>query len=211
MQTEFDVSVVPQLVAAQPELVSPASFALGAATYAIGRGPGCNLVVRHPLVSRLHATVELRGARYTLVDMGSVNGTYVNGSRLAGAHQLSNNDQIGLGRSSPMLYFYDPDSTMLDAGVLSYDERTMSFLIGGARLDLSPMQFRLLRHLHQHAGTVCTRESCAAALWGRAYEPELDTSALDQALNSLRRKLRLQGLDGGMIETRRGQGYVLRI
>lgn len=210
-QTELEPSAVPRLVAAQPELVSPRQLSLGAAPCLIGRREGCDLVVHHPLASRIHARVEPSGARYLLIDMGSVNGTYVNGARLTGAHQLSNHDQIGLGAATPLLSFLDPDSTQLSGGVLSYDERTMRFVVGGIGIELTPMQFRLLRHLYRHAGAVCDRESCAEAIWGRNYDPELDTSALDQALNSLRRTLRSQGLDSGLIETRRGQGYVLKL
>ena len=73
------------------------------------------------------------------------------------------------------------------------------------------MQFRLLRQLFQHAGDVCSRESCAQAMWGRDYEPGMDASALDQAVSSLRRALRKANPEAKLIETRRDLGYVLTL
>jgi adenylate cyclase len=40
------------------------------------RHPGCELTVTHPAASRQHATIEVRGDKFVLVDH-SVNGTYV--------------------------------------------------------------------------------------------------------------------------------------
>ena len=57
-------------------------------TSAIGRSSRCELFVRHPQLGRRHATVEVRsdpvlGVVGEVFDMGSTNGTYVNGRRIA--------------------------------------------------------------------------------------------------------------------------------
>ncbi|MFV9507356.1 MAG: winged helix-turn-helix domain-containing protein [Oscillochloridaceae bacterium umkhey_bin13] len=70
-------------------------------------------------------------------------------------------------------------------------------------------QTRLLRHLYDHAGTVCTRESCAVALWGQQYEPGRDAGALDRAINGLRAVLRRAKPELELIRTQRGRGYEL--
>jgi DNA-binding response OmpR family regulator len=57
---------------------------------------------------------------------------------------------------------------------------------------------------------VCTRESCAQAIWGRDYDPELDTEALDRAISTLRGQLRKIAAKADLIETRRGLGYLLK-
>jgi DNA-binding response OmpR family regulator len=87
----------------------------------------------------------------------------------------------------------------------------MLFSLDNQPLDLTPAQFRLLRHLYQFAGEVCTRESCAEALWSREYEPGLDADALDRAFSSLRSYLRRTAATADLIETRRGLGYVLNL
>lgn len=48
----------------------------------IGRAMGSDVLLPHPSVSARHATIELEGARYVVVDHGSRNGTRVNGQRL---------------------------------------------------------------------------------------------------------------------------------
>ena len=62
----------------------------------IGRSSGCEIVVDDPNVSRRHAEVRRLGDGYSLVDLGSTNGTEVNGQRV-GETSLMNGDVIGVG------------------------------------------------------------------------------------------------------------------
>ena len=62
----------------------------------IGRSSGCDIVVDDPNVSRRHAEVRRLGEGYSLVDLGSTNGTEVNGQRV-GETSLMNGDVIGVG------------------------------------------------------------------------------------------------------------------
>src|SRR5207248_1985024 len=58
-------------------------FPLGeAARVTIGRGSGCELVIRDTRISRHHATIELVNGQHLLRDLGSANGTFLNGLRL---------------------------------------------------------------------------------------------------------------------------------
>ena len=66
--------------------------------FTIGRGSGNNLVLNDPFVSSRHARIEKKGYGYVLRDLGSVNGTYVNGSRITEIC-LSWNDKIRFGES----------------------------------------------------------------------------------------------------------------
>jgi DNA-binding response OmpR family regulator len=87
----------------------------------------------------------------------------------------------------------------------------MTFYLEERPLSLTPQQFRLLSHLYQHAGEVCTRERCAEAIWGRDYDPGMDADALDRAIANLRAQLRQVDPDSDLIQTRRGLGYVLEL
>ena len=80
--------------------------ALTAATFAIGRHPRNDLVLKDPRISSFHCRVELEGDRYALVDLKSRNGTLLNGSRIDRA-VLKNNDQIQLG-STKVSYLETP-------------------------------------------------------------------------------------------------------
>ncbi len=73
----------PELLAFTPQGVVRAPFAPGAAVV-IGRSSTSDLVVDAPSVSRQHARFEC-GARPTVTDLGSRNGTFVRGARVAAA------------------------------------------------------------------------------------------------------------------------------
>ena len=64
----------------------------------IGRERGsADLVLDDPGVSRRHAAIRADGARFTVTDLGSSNGTYANGRRITGAAVLADGDEIELG------------------------------------------------------------------------------------------------------------------
>jgi ABC-type multidrug transport system ATPase subunit/pSer/pThr/pTyr-binding forkhead associated (FHA) protein len=66
-----------------PEAPSRAIDLGGRATLTFGRAARNDLVLDHPLVSRFHARLEREGDRLVLVDLGSTNGTYVDGETIA--------------------------------------------------------------------------------------------------------------------------------
>lgn len=196
---------------AEEQSVVPTEYVLKTEHCRIGRSAECQIVVQddQKLVSRLHAEIAYQDMRYVLYDK-SMNGTFVNGQRIHGSHYLENKDLIGLGTPVASLQFRDPESTTPARTRLRYDERTMTFFIEQRPLELPPAQFRLLSHLYQYAHTVCTRESCAEAIWGREYDPALDTKALDQAVTKLRNILRdADPTAAELLRTHRGQGYIL--
>lgn len=60
----------------------------------IGRLPECDLHIPSPLVSREHARMLWEAGHWVLEDLGSTNGTFVNGERLAGRVTLYPRDRI---------------------------------------------------------------------------------------------------------------------
>lgn len=189
--------------------VQPREFWLEADTCTLGRALTCQVVVQRRLVSRLHAQITRVGLRYLLSDLGSANGTFVNGRRLSEPQLLADGDQIGLGAPAGLLTFMDADATFVPQEQLRYEERTMRFFVGQAPVELSPALFRLLRHLYEHSGEVCTRERCAEAVWGAGYEPGNEMNPLDRLITQLRGQLRLVAPEADFLRTRRGLGYEL--
>ena len=70
--------------------------ALDKPAVAMGRAKDCDIVVADLNVSRRHAEVRLENGEHWLVDLGSTNGTSVNGKRVSRA-KLENGDRIELG------------------------------------------------------------------------------------------------------------------
>jgi pSer/pThr/pTyr-binding forkhead associated (FHA) protein len=67
------------------------------APVAIGRHKSCGLSVRREDISRRHAEVRREGDAFVLRDLGSTNGTFVNGEEIGESHRLSPGDHIELG------------------------------------------------------------------------------------------------------------------
>ncbi|MGI5446090.1 FHA domain-containing protein [Streptomyces sp. CA-243310] len=78
-----------------PKLLLPHPSAL---PLAIGRDPGNGLRLTHETVSRAHAELSLRDGLWVLKDLGSANGTTVNGRRVTGSAVVREGDEIGFGR-----------------------------------------------------------------------------------------------------------------
>jgi pSer/pThr/pTyr-binding forkhead associated (FHA) protein len=62
----------------------------------VGRHPGCDRRVHHPWVSRRHRAFWLRDHRAWVTDLGSSNGTRLNGKPLAEARPLAEGDRLDL-------------------------------------------------------------------------------------------------------------------
>lgn len=63
----------------------------------IGRLADCAVIVNDPNVSRRHAQIHRAGSGFVISDLGSTNGTYVNGERLIADHRLADGDIISIG------------------------------------------------------------------------------------------------------------------
>lgn len=65
----------------------------------IGRGNEADIILDHPTISRLHAMVEKKGENaYIIKDLGSTNGTFLNGSRISGSAPFTEQDIVFIGR-----------------------------------------------------------------------------------------------------------------
>jgi len=64
----------------------------------LGRAEGCDVVVDNSQISRNHAKITKIGTKFYIEDLGSMNGTFVNGHRISGKTALGTSDTIILGR-----------------------------------------------------------------------------------------------------------------
>lgn len=70
----------------------------------VGRDPGNDFVVEFSAVSKYHAKFFKVGENYHIEDLGSSNGTFVNGEKITGSYLLSHGDLIGLGQTVKIVY-----------------------------------------------------------------------------------------------------------
>ena len=81
----------------RPPPLSGTSFQLTDGEATLGRAPGCDVLLDDPTVSSRHAVLSPRGGRLLVDDLGSRNGTLLNGRRLNGPTEVSVGDRISVG------------------------------------------------------------------------------------------------------------------
>jgi len=88
-----------KLALVEPDQDRGALFPLDA-ELTIGRATGCAVALAtDTFVSQVHARVFRRGADYWVEDLGSTNGTFVNGRKIDGAVPVRRGDRVQVGRS----------------------------------------------------------------------------------------------------------------
>lgn len=83
----------------------------------IGREVGSDVFVNDVEVSRKHARLLSQFGDYVLEDLGSTNGTFVNGQRITGQYLLKTGDNLFLGENISLVYeevAFDPNATQVN-------------------------------------------------------------------------------------------------
>jgi pSer/pThr/pTyr-binding forkhead associated (FHA) protein len=80
------------------------TFPLEGDQLTIGRDANNGVPINDAEVSRKHSRLTFQGGKYVLEDLGSTNGTFVNGQRLAGPVVLKAGDVVSLGEQIVLMY-----------------------------------------------------------------------------------------------------------
>jgi len=91
---------------------------------------------------------------------------------------------------------------LITAGPIVLDGERHAVTVSGAPIELTAIEFKLLRLLMERRGRVQTREHLLINVWN--YETEIETRTVDTHVRRLRDKL---GSEADRIETIRGVGY----
>src|SRR5690606_2214408 len=70
----------------------------------LGRHPSNSIQLLDKIVSKEHCVVVQQGNEYVLQDLGSLNGTFINGERVAGERALRDGDEIALGSTRAVFH-----------------------------------------------------------------------------------------------------------
>ena len=89
-----------------------AAFTLEGDQIDVGRDSTNEIVINDAEISRRHARLTFQGGKYVLEDLGSTNGTFVNGQRLAGPRVLKPGEVVSFGEQIVMIF----EATSYDAG-----------------------------------------------------------------------------------------------
>lgn len=163
-------------------------------TIILGRESDCDIIIPMRQVSRHHTRIFPGDDGTVVEDLGSKNGTYVNGSLVNEATSLEDGDELQISLAQHFIYL-SSDATMpledLPLGIqkrrLRVDAGARRVLVNDEEIDppLSAAQFTLLLILHEQSGEVVSRPEIIAAIWGISAG-----GVTEQALDALVRRLR---------------------
>ena len=189
-------------------------------TILIGRDPECNVVISDRQVSRFHARINLTPDGVVLEDLGSKNGSCLNGAQVNEPAFLQDGDLIQIALVQQFV-FLSSDSTLpmdqrsrLNAsgkGKLRLDPRSRRVWVGEEELipPLSVPQFNLLNLLYNQAGDVVSRQDLMLAVWGEEEAISVSDQAMDALIRRLRYRIKEKDPDHTYIITVRGHGVRL--
>ena len=92
-----------------------AAYTLEGDQMTIGRDSTNEIVINDAEISRRHARLTFQGGKYVLEDLGSTNGTFVNGQRLAGPRVLKTGEVVSFGEQIVLVFessTFDPAATV---------------------------------------------------------------------------------------------------
>jgi len=181
----------------------------------IGRSDDSGIQVDDRWVSRRHCRVRRVAAGYLIEDLGSRNGTFVNGRRIEGPIALSDGDEVqvaplvkftfvGSGATAP-LPAHGPGSG------LELDHGARQVWVNGQVLvpPLSHAQFTLLALLAEQPGRVYSRDEIVAAVWQDDQAEGISDEAIDALVRRIRLSLRRLDPAREYLVTVRGYGFKL--
>jgi DNA-binding response OmpR family regulator len=95
----------------------------------------------------------------------------------------------------------------MTVGPLQIDPRSQLVTCHGRALTLTRREYALLEYLSRRAGEVVSRADISEHVWDGSYDAM--SNVIDVIVQRLRRKIDAPGVES-LIETRRGEGYMLR-
>ena len=104
-------------------------YALDGELISIGRDSSNEITVNDAEISRRHSRLSFQGGKYVLEDMGSTNGTFVNGQRLTGPRVLKSGEVVSLGEQIVFVYeavMSDPGATVISSRAADIAPRPVS-------------------------------------------------------------------------------------
>ncbi|MCH8205880.1 MAG: FHA domain-containing protein [Chloroflexi bacterium] len=197
---------------------SGAIISLPSGTAVLGRQSDNDIVVDDAGTSRRHAAIHQGDEGYYLADLGSRNGTSVNGRRIDGEYLLMHGDVIRLGGGDVSLVFRHAGGWTADLPVpqsepegVSVDAKAREVDVGGKRLDppLSRKEFDLLMLLHSRRGEAVSKDDMAAHVWSERDEGDVGDHEIEQCVRRVRVRIEPDPSNPRYLVTIRGFGYKL--
>ena len=188
-----------------------------------GNSDAVDIKLENRFVSRRHFQVRFESDVFYISDLGSTDGTYLNGNKLNPNEEqiLRDGDVVGLGVDELLLVFSGPAGTVrIDTAVIAranrgndgdlvVDSSSRDVWVRDKKLlSLPRKEFDILECLFQNRGQAVSRDDIAAAGWPERPD-DVPNSDIDQYIRRLRRKIEENPSKPEIILTRVGYGYTI--
>ncbi|MEE8443310.1 MAG: winged helix-turn-helix domain-containing protein, partial [Dehalococcoidia bacterium] len=155
---------------------------------------------------------------YRIRDLGSKNGTFVNGTILGKAgHRLQNADRIELAEGQVVMRFQSGSTTITlpppvkgtVSGMVQVDVRSREVHVRGVLLEppLSRKEFDVLHFLYQRRGEACSKDQIAARGWAERTQGDVGDQEIEQCIRRIRLRVEPDPSQPCFVLTIRGYGY----
>jgi len=185
----------------------------------IGREADSDVQINERQVSRSHAEISYTSQAYTIRDLGSKNGTYLNGRAISQEPQpIRNGDEIGIALCAKLTFVAEGATapitivTRQEPG-LKIDLAARRVWVVGQEIDppLSLAQYSLLELLYQNAGNVVSRDDVVSVVWSEEEAEGVSEQAIDALARRLRERIADIDPNNKYVETVRGHGFRLNL
>ncbi|MGC9393695.1 MAG: FHA domain-containing protein [Anaerolineae bacterium] len=188
--------------------VAGRKFELRNPTTRLGRSPDCDVFIADRRVSRQHAEIHWEEDCCILHDLGSANGTYLNGRHINYPQRLYSDDEIAIG--SAILTFRDPEATLhnSDFPLLVVGENSVDIWVNRIPVSLSSKEQALFDALYAAQGEVRSKQEIAETVWPE-YQAQVYDYQVESLVKRLREKLEPDPRNPVLLLTVHGRGYKL--
>ena len=198
-------------------VASTAPLSIGGEPQILGKSNDADISIENPFVSRTHCKIEISDGQYKISDLGSTNGTSINGTDIEpnSPHDLNNRDLISLGRSVNIRFLVQSsDKTVtftktiqMDQSDFTIDSAARKVWFKGSEISppFTPKEFSLLELLHSKKSAVVSKDEISNIVWPERLDGSVSDEEIGQCVRRIRRKLG----DSNLIKTHRGVGYQL--
>ena len=107
-------------------------------TISIGRIHGNNVVLPRGNVSKKHAAIDIKGDKFFLADLGSTNGTFVNGRRIRDPQEIKPGDKIYVGDFIIHLEIVEPAGIRVPVSDKDQDNTTQTVPVVSEKEEIAP-------------------------------------------------------------------------
>ncbi len=209
-------------------VTEPGQITLDEMSHVLGRLPHADIGLENPFVSRKHAQISFSENSYFIRDLGSKNGTYVDGDRLGDSSRiLEGGELVEFGAGQVMATFALGTGTVTlphpapsedqklprepAAHGIAVEASKREVYVGGVPVNppLSRKEFDVLNLLYDRQGEACSKDEIAVRGWPERGEGGVSDQEIGQCIHRIRRRIESDPGVPQFVELIRGFGYRL--